>query len=216
MQIEKVLQQGIQGQLQVLRQSSEQLTQTQQPGQVRQVQFQQWVDGQVQSQQRLATDALSGTVRHTGQPFDIALPAGSLMVVEHQGQLRVSRDGHLQPDAQGLMRQASGALVLTPEGSPLTQKDFQKNPLPLWLVEPLQQGVPLPAVGAGVYQADLAQWRNLDTAVVQRQALNQAEPQLSQTMIELLQVQRSIESIQKAYQTYDATLSLGISELGRR
>jgi flagellar basal body rod protein FlgG len=216
MNVEKVVHQGLTGQLQILRQSSEQLTQTQQNGQVRQTSFQSWLNGEVQSQQLVGSADLAGTVRHTGQTYDIALPAGTMMVVEHQGQLRLSRDGHLQPDEQGTLRQQSGAVALSAGGEPLQTQDFNGNQLQVWLVRPTTSAVQLPALGAGLYQADFASWQNVEQGEVIRASLNQPDAELSQTMIELLQVQRSVESLQKAYQTYDATLSYGISELGRR
>jgi flagellar basal body rod protein FlgG len=35
-------------------------------------------------------------------------------------------------------------------------------------------------------------------------------------VLEMMRIQRSVESLQKAYQTYDAAIGYGISELGRR
>lgn len=65
-------------------------------------------------------DRIPGAITSTGEPFDVALEGDGYLAVDAPGGVRYTRAGALRPDAEGVLRTATGAAVRSVGGGPLT------------------------------------------------------------------------------------------------
>lgn len=169
---------------------------------------------------------LSGSLRETGRPLDLALQGPGFFAVETPGGIRYTRDGHLHLSAEGILVNFQGYPVLG-EGGRITLRSenlavdrsgniFEEgervdrlqiltfNPADsLWKDEYnlLQAGdgaAALPAEETSVWQG----------------YLEESNADLMRQMTNLLKARRSYEAAQKIMQTYDHLLSRAANELG--
>lgn len=77
--------------------------------------------GRGASLRAFATDFSSGAMQKTGSPLDIALTGDACLSIQTSQGVRLSRDGGLTRNPQGLLAQASGGgLVLGQNGKPIS------------------------------------------------------------------------------------------------
>lgn len=177
-----------------------------------------------------STDMRTGKVNMTGQPLDLALPEGRLLLVEtaDAGQA-LTRQGALQLDAQGDLRTASGLRVLGQRG-PINLRSEQRaaleidaqgqlknqgqvlDALRLIAVKP---GLALQVLGDGLYAADPKQWEpELATAGVRSGHLEQSNVMSSQEMVNLMAATRHAETMVRLFQAADDMQATAIRRFG--
>lgn len=213
--IEAIVLDGIHSQLDSLKTVSLNITNATTPGYIRQSTFTKYVNGKVEVSTQVASSHLQGMIKQTGEEFDFAVLNSGLFVVENNGELMLTQDGRYHVDESGLLRHVSGAIAMSTQGpiQAYPSKDLESK---FWIVTTDQPYVSLEEKGKGLYQVDWQQWQNDDEAKVLSKSLNLANKNAAEDSVYLLKIQRNVESLQKAYQTYDSTLSYGISELGRK
>lgn len=214
--IEKVVNESINVQLATLRATSLNIANVTTPGHLRQTSFTQVIEDEIVSSTQIATSQLNGSIRQTENDLDFAVLESALFVVEHQGTLMVTQDGRFHKDENGQLRHISGAIAMTENGPITPEGKPEELAKQMWTVSTEQQHVELIADSSGLYKPDWSEWNSNKSSRVINKALNQTSHDTTADVVEMMQTQRSIESIQKAYQAYDAAMSYGITELGRR
>jgi flagellar basal-body rod protein FlgF len=214
--IEAVITEGINTQLQSLATTSNNVANANTPGYLRQTSFTQVLDAQIQTQTQVSSKQLSGAIKQTGKLYDFAVLGKSLFVVELQGELRLTQDGRFHLNEAGDLVHISGAMAMTSEGPLAANTEADQIAARLWTVSTSESYTNLQPAEMGLYLANLDDWKTNDDSKVLAQALNYTEHNATADVLEMMRIQRSVESLQKAYQTYDAAIGYGISELGRR
>jgi flagellar basal-body rod protein FlgG len=69
---------------------------------------------------RVVTNMAPGALSQTGQPLDFAIAGTGFFAVRTGQGVRYTRDGQFQANAQGLLTDAQGDLVLSQTGTPVT------------------------------------------------------------------------------------------------
>jgi flagellar basal body rod protein FlgG len=213
--IEAIIIDGIHSQLESLKTASQNITNATTPGYIRQATLEQYLNGKIAVSTQVASSQLQGMIKQTGREHDFAVLNSGLFVVELNGELMLTQDGRYHVDESGILRHISGAIAMSTQG-PIQANDTDDIADQFWLVTTDQPYVSLEEQGQGLYQVDWQQWQNSEKAQVVAKSLNLANRDAATDSVHLLKIQRNIESLQKAYQTYDSTLSYGISELGRK
>lgn len=212
--VDKVINSSIDAQLQVLQTISLNLANVSTPGYIRQSSFVQHLNGSIVASNKVSTGHLDSAIRQTDNHLDFAVLGKSLFVVELQGQTYVTQDGRFHVDSEGRLRHVSGAYAVSAGGYIDAAADNLAQQLKM--VSTTYSNVALTPMSAGLYNADWSQWHVDDNVRVVSGALNHVQHDSTADTIGMLQVQRSIESLQKTYQAYDAVVSYGITELGGR
>lgn len=65
-------------------------------------------------------DTTGGPMIHTGSPFDVAVKNGWLLVQTRNGSKALTRNGHLEQNAAGMLTTTSGEPVLNTAGTPIS------------------------------------------------------------------------------------------------
>ncbi len=171
-------------------------------------------------------DLSQGSLYETGEPLDLALVGPGFFAVQAPDGERYTRAGNFSVDGSGLLRTATGDLVLGEQGPiQVGAGDLSISPdgaifvngnavARLRLVEfdvpalqkagenylvPLDPAAPRPATGTQVRQGYLES-SNVD---------------LSRTMVRLIEIQRAYELSARALQMQDQTLGEAINDVGR-
>ncbi|GGI67537.1 hypothetical protein GCM10007978_01470 [Shewanella hanedai] len=214
--IEAVVIDGINSQLQSLKATGNNVANAGTPGYLRQTSFSQVLTGQIETKSQVSSEQLVGSIRQTGNLYDFAILGKGLFVVEQQGELRLTQDGRFKLNDIGELVHISGAKAMTPDGSLGINIESNQIAQSLWTVSTSKAYVDLQPMEMGLYLANWSDWETNDGSKVLAQAINYTEHNATADVLEMMRIQRAVESLQKAYQTYDAAIGYGISELGRR
>ncbi|MCV2885323.1 flagellar hook-basal body complex protein [Aestuariibacter sp. AA17] len=214
--IEKIVNDSINLQLLKLSNTSNNLANASTPGYLPSGTFIEVVEGQQSVQRFVNADSLKTAIRQTENPLELAVMNGGMFIVEKQGQQYLTQDGRFHINSDGNIAHISGAYPVTSEGTQLTEADTSLLSSLIQTVKPSAQHLDLQPQDQGLYTPQWSQWNVDERANVLPQALNQTRQSTTTDVVNMLETQRAIESLQKAYQTYDTTVSYGISELGRK
>lgn len=165
----------------------------------------------------------AGSLKHTGQPWDLAVQGNAFFSVEVGGQTFLTRNGEFHIDGQGQLVNAAGYPVLGDAG-PITLSGTTARVLADGQIEDkgrivdrlriITIGDPrnLVAEGNGLYgyAGATTPWQG----AVEIGALEQSNVDPGSEMVRLIEVTRHAQSLQHAMRAYDEALQTGINHLG--
>lgn len=170
-----------------------------------------------------ALDLRDGALAPTGRPLDLALRGRGFLAVARGEQMLLARAGDLRIDAEGRLATAAGDLVLGDSGPIALPGDdvaigadgaVQVDGRDVARLRLVDVAAPekLQAVSGGAYAYDgeLAPWQG---RVVQG-ALERANVDAADQTVQLMELTRHAESVQRAISIYDKAMDAGINRLG--
>jgi flagellar basal-body rod protein FlgG len=173
---------------------------------------------------RVALDLGDGALSPTGRPLDLALRGRGFFAVERDGATLLTRAGDFRLDADGHLVNSRGDRVLG-EAGPIQLGDTEALRIhadgslhangqsvgQLKIVE-VAEPARLVAASGGDYAYDgaLAAWQG---SVVQG-ALERANVDAAEQTVQLMELTRHAESVQRAISIYDKAMDVGINRLG--
>lgn len=172
---------------------------------------------------RTFTDQGDGALAQTGRSLDLALRGPGFFVVEHAGETRLVRNGAFTIDQERKLRTPQGDLVLGDDGAIVMPEGDVKVDgrggvwsagrqfAQLRLVDVADtSGLRSDGDGRFQYAGATKPWMG---AVLQG-ALEQANVDVAQEMVQIMQTTRHVESVQRVINMYDKVLETGINKLG--
>lgn len=162
----------------------------------------------------------------TQRPLDIALTEQGYFVIEKDGEQYLTRHGRFHFNPQGVVTHVSGGALMGEQGAIRVAsaqmevsvngdiRDERSSVVDrLVIVEP-GQPQSLTSVGNGLYRHQGQM--NQVPANVRQGAINGAGNSSTADMIQLIEVSRHVQSLQKALHGLDQINNAGINELGKR
>ena len=177
----------------------------------------------VTSQQVIMTDKSS--INETGRALDFAIQGNALFSVQVEEQVLLTRNGRFHIDAQGVIRHQSGGALLGQNGViSVPDANFTINEAgnvihgsevvdQLLLVNAEEL---TPADNGNSLFLSISSVTPDRTSKIKSAALNAANVDPGSMSIKMLELNRHLQSMQKAALTYDQMLKTGISEIGKR
>jgi flagellar basal-body rod protein FlgG len=182
-------------------------------------------------------DSRPGTLKTTGQPFDVALTGDGFFEVSTENGPAYTRQGNFRIDARGRLVTAQGDPVMGKNGDiylttqhpvideagNITEPDATTGPsatapgtpVAQLKVVTFEQPAQMQHLGAGLMAAGTGMTVLSDGDARLRQgALENANVSSMQEMVQMIQTMRHFESMQKAVQGYDEMLGTAIHKLG--
>jgi len=162
-----------------------------------------------------------GPLKSTDRALDMALRGDGFFVVDRGGQALLTRAGSFVRDAQGYLATRSGdrlmsdaGALLLPEGQVRVDEngvvwaeDQRVAQLTIRTADPAQ----LHAVEGGYrYSGELGEWAGR----VQQGATEQSNVDAAAQTLQLIELTRHAESVQRVVSIYDRTLDVGINRIG--
>ena len=171
-----------------------------------------------------STDMRVGTLKPTGNPFDLAIENGGFFEIERQGQRFYTRLGNFKIDAKGQLLSAAGDVVMGSNGTlilntlqpvigrdgVIKEKDKIIGQLKLVHFKNPEQ---LQAMGQGVFAQGDAQMSSGATKLRQGY-LEASNVNNAQEMTQMIETIRHFETGQKVIQIYDEMNERAITKLG--
>ncbi len=179
------------------------------------------------------TDFKPGTIKPTGNPYDLTIEGDGFFVVKSENGERLSRGGSLQFSEQGTLVDASGNEILGKNGpirlatkglheissfeitrSGAVRVDNQE--IGQLRLETIPKGAQLTREGSGLFvpPAQRTPLRG-DTTSVRQSALEESNVTPVTEMVDMIAIQRAYAAVQKAITTLDAARGIAVTELGR-
>ncbi len=186
--------------------------------------FEQVLQGDIATSQQVVITSKS-PINETGRPLDFAIQGEGLFSVLLNDEVLLTRNGRFHIDQQGVIRHQSGAALLgengvinvpdshftiTSDGTVMYDSVAVDRVLLMKskTVEPAKYGNTL-FLRPSTATMDT-------TSKVKSSALNAANVSPGSMSIKMLELNRHLQSMQKAALTYDQMLKTGISEIGKR
>ena len=175
---------------------------------------------------RVVTDSRPGTFKATGQPLDLALGAPGYFEVTTPDGPAYTRTGQFRLDARGRMVNAlgypvmgvSGEIVLStpnPVIEPNGQIRENNRQIAQLKIVQFEEPSSVERLGDGLVTSGGAARTVADSEVLLRQGfVENTNVNSMQEMVELIQVMRHFESMQRMAQGYDDMLGSSIRKLG--
>jgi len=176
----------------------------------------------------LATDFADGALQKTDNPLDVALTGDAYLAVQTPQGVRLTRDGALTRNAQGLLAQANGGnLVLGAGDRPIAIPAKAKDIVIDVQGDVVADGRPVGRLRlAGVSRADGAAkvGDNLFTATlrpaspgsgVRQGFLESSNVSVVKEMVAMISVMRAYETNQKMMQAEDEATGKAVGEVGK-
>ena len=181
---------------------------------------------------RQAVDFSQGQLKQTANPLDIALSGRGFFVVETEDGEAYTRTGHLQIDTDGVLRTAGGQAVLG-DGGPIVIIGKNIKPQNITITQngeiyvddafidklrivDFEYPDEVEKLGNSLFRArNGAQPVELEEPEVQQGFLEGSNVNPAEEMIELIEVQRQFESIQRMVRALDETFNKAANQVGR-
>lgn len=178
---------------------------------------------------QLATDFSDGALQKTDNPFDVALTGDAYLAVSTPQGVRLTRDGALTRNAQGLLAQANGgATVLGQNGQPIRIPATAKNIV-------IGANGQITADGVSVGRLRLASVTSASgatkvgdsdftesapgaaspTATVRQGFLESSNVSVVKEMVAMISVMRAYETNQKMAQAEDDATGKAVNDVGK-
>lgn len=169
----------------------------------------------------------AGELNNTGRSLDLAIAGKEFFSIQTPDGPRLSRTGSFQLDKDGRLVNIQGLPVLGEGGEIFLESTavridskgqiFQNEKLidTLALVE-LSEPKHLHYIGSGLYAAPLEFHQKPENGSVRQGFLEMSNVNPSNEMVKLIQIQRHVESVQKALKTYGQMMDSGINNIGQR
>ncbi|QJD69745.1 flagellar hook basal-body protein [Xanthomonas campestris pv. badrii] len=170
----------------------------------------------------MAVQRGDGALRETGRGLDLALRGNGFFVSQQDGQQRLLRMGSFVRGADGSLRTREGAAVLTDAGVlTLPLSDIRiDNQGGIWdgesllahlsIVEVADPARLIPSEGGYRYDGALTQWKG----TVQQGSVEQSNVDAAAETMQLIELSRHAESVQRVISLYDRAMDTGINRIG--
>jgi len=184
---------------------------------------------------RVVSDVRPGTLKLTGEPFDLALEGAGYFEVQMPDGLAYTRQGNFHVDARGRLVTVEGYPVMGTSGEIVLSTQSPVIDAIGKVTEPNATGVGS-VPGASVAQLRVVQFDKPDRLTrmgggllrpvsadpgsglaqpkVRQGALENSNVNSMEEMVQLIQTMRHVESVQRALQGYDEILGTAIRKLG--
>ncbi|MCB0281067.1 MAG: flagellar basal-body rod protein FlgF [Calditrichae bacterium] len=179
-----------------------------------------------------STDMNQGHVEETGNPFDVALSGKGFFMVEMENGVAFTRDGSFHVDDEGILRSKSGMPVMgeggwinveSETGAPrkvsITERGevYADNELIDTLsISDFENPADLKKIGGNLFKAgDDAREFIVENPTVKQGFLEKSNVNPAQEMIELIEIQRQFESIQRMVRSLDDAYKEAVQQVGR-
>ncbi|MHB2155659.1 flagellar basal-body rod protein FlgF [Calditrichota bacterium GD2] len=189
-------------------------------------------DNDTNSKARMATDFEQGALTQTNNPLDLAISGRGFFTVQTKDGVAYTRDGHFKLDGNGVLRTQQGMAVLGEGGEiVLIGEDLKPEQITIThngeiylgdvfidrlLIQDFEDYSQLQKKGENVFVADdTALARDVDSLEVHQGFLEEANVNPAEEMIQLIEVQRQFESIQRMVRTLDETFRKAATEVGK-
>lgn len=175
-------------------------------------------------------DFRPGEMEFTGRPLDTAIEGDGFFAVETEnGDLRYTRDGRFQTNAEGLLVSTSGAPVLDDGGAPILI-DIAQGPVEIRSTGAIIQngneiarlGIysfedrgALQKLGNGLYAAPDGMQADLSLATVRQGYFEQSNTQPIVELTRMIETMRAYESVSKVLSQGEDLSRRAIERLGR-
>ncbi len=184
------------------------------------------------SKARVATDFEQGALTETNNPLDLALSGPGFFAVQTEEGVAFTRDGHFKLDADGVLRTQQGYAVLG-EGGEIVLIDQDLKPEQITItrngeiylgdmfidrlaIKDFEDYSQLQKRGENMFVVDdSVQPLDLEEPEVHQGFLEEANINPAEEMIQLIEVQRQFESIQRMVRTLDETFHKAAAEVGK-
>ncbi len=178
-----------------------------------------------------AVDFAQGTLKQTNNDLDLAISGRGFFVIETDDGAGYTREGHFKLDKNGILKDSSDRAVLgengqiaiigenlNPKNISITQNGeiFADEELMgrLRIVDFENTG-DIKKVGGNLFTADESQELEVQEAVIHQGFLEESNVNPADEMIQLIEVQRQFESMQKMVRSLDEVFSLAATRVGR-
>jgi flagellar basal-body rod protein FlgG len=178
------------------------------------------------------TDFGQGQLKETNNDLDLAISGNGFFTVETQNGLGYTRDGHFKMDAEGVLRSSSGDpvlgingwIALIRDGLPAKEVIFAENGevfvdgeyYDQLLISDFESYETLQKSGHNLFNAgENTLVYEVEEARIKQGFLEESNVNPAQEMIDLIEVQRQFESVQKMVRTLDDTFRLAVNQVGR-
>ncbi|NTS77394.1 flagellar hook basal-body protein [Catenovulum sp. SM1970] len=180
----------------------------------------------IEGDRKIALKMSGFSMRETGLPLNIAIDGRAFFLVETEQGSLITKNGQFERNTHDEVLHISGGKLLSDSGPVQLQPgDFSINYkgeieqqgsfiAQLSLVEPSKDAELVPA-GDGLYKLTKGQLIQTNAKVIQG-AINASNVNASEEMVNLIELSRHTESLQRAANTYHEMLSKGVSDLGNR
>ena len=177
----------------------------------------------------LATDFTDGGLRQTGNPLDVAISGNGSLVVQTPQGIRLTRDGAMTQNAQGVLVEASGGYpVLGQGGKPITlpadAKKITINQTGQILADGTQIGT-LKLVtlsqAAGATKVGDNQFTEANvtgtasTATIQQGVLENSNVSVIKDMVSMISINRAYETNQKMLKAEDDATGKAVNDVAK-
>ncbi|WP_434990869.1 flagellar basal body rod C-terminal domain-containing protein [Xanthomonas melonis] len=164
----------------------------------------------------------NGALRETGRGLDLALRGNGFFVTQQDGQQRLLRMGSFVRGADGSLQTREGATVLTDAGMlTLPQSDIRVDEQGgIWdgdallahlrIVDVTEPGRLIPSDGGYRYDGVTAPWNG----TVQQGSVEQSNVDAAAETLQLIELSRHAESVQRVISLYDRAMDTGINRIG--
>ncbi|PPU39711.1 flagellar basal body rod C-terminal domain-containing protein [Xanthomonas arboricola] len=163
-----------------------------------------------------------GALRETGRGLDLALRGNGFFVTQQDGQQRLLRMGSFVRGADGSLQTRQGAAVLTDAGAlTLPQSDIRVDEQGgIWdgdallahlrIVDVAEPARLIPSEGGYRYDGVTAPWKG----TVQQGSVEQSNVDAAAETLQLIELSRHAESVQRVISLYDRAMDTGINRIG--
>ncbi len=189
-------------------------------------------DAKKPARSQLSTDFSQGTLKETDNPLDFALSGKGFFTVETPDGPAFTRDGHFKLDGDGILRTQQGFPVLGESGQIiLTGDDVNPKDITVTengeiylgneyvdrlLIQDVDDRGTLKKVGANLFVLnDDAQVQSLEKPDVHQGFLEGANVNPAEEMIQLIEIQRKFESMQRMVRAWDETFRRAANDVGK-
>jgi flagellar basal-body rod protein FlgG len=189
-------------------------------------------DSKKDARSQLTTDFTQGALKETDNPLDFALSGKGFFTVQTSDGPALTRDGHFKLDGDGILRTQqgfpvlgeSGQIILT--GDDLNPKDITVTEngeiylgdeyVDRLLIQDVEDHSTLKKVGANLFvMNDQAEPQQLEKAEVHQGFVEGANVNPAEEMIQLIEIQRKFESMQRMVRAWDETFRRAANDVGK-
>ncbi len=189
-------------------------------------------DPDAEAKPRMATDFAQGALTQTSNPLDVALSGSGFFTVETENGIAYTRDGHFKLDENGVLRTQQGYPVLgeggwislvgddlTPKNITITQDGeiyLDDQYVDRLAINDFEDYSQIKKRGDNVFiTADDVEPLPVEKVEVRQGFLEESNINPAEEMIQLIEVQRQFESIQRMVRALDETFRKAAGEIGK-
>ncbi len=179
----------------------------------------------------VVTDFSQGDLNQTNNPLDLAISGEGYFTIDDGDKFLYTRDGHFTRGAEGYMQTTGGLRVMGQSGwinlglGAETVGDIRINQkgnvfvddelIDTLEISSFEQSSQLEKIGGNLFQAQSGVYENrVEDPVILQGKIEGSNVQAVHEMVELIELQRSFQTSQKALQTLDAALAKAASNIG--